>query len=127
MAIFFDSKNNGSAYLKLIQHNEHVMRSTRITHAKELLQQLHQEIEHRVEKKQQFINFLTTQRILYEQLTQEYQTTPTAALAQRLSKLRQAIINSEIKLQNSTAKQLITDLRKKQAQLKALIEEQSVP
>ncbi|USQ13512.1 hypothetical protein J2N86_12640 [Legionella lytica] len=122
MAIFFDDKKNASAAKKLIQHNEHVTRRKRVTHAKTVLQKLKEDIDYRVKKLQGVTTFLSEQHALYKQLSQEYETSPSPDLAQRLEKQKQGISQLEGQLQQHQPEKLIAKLTTKYEKLKRLLE-----
>lgn len=121
MAIFFDDKKNAPTSRKLIQHNEHVTRRKRVTHAETTLQKLKEDIETRVEKLQGVTTFLTEQHALNEQLTQEYKISPSPELAQQLEKLKQGISQLEAQLQKHQPEKLIAELTAKYETLKGLL------
>lgn len=121
MTIFFDDKKNASASKKLIQHNEHVTRRKRVTHAEITLLKLKEDIDYRVNKLQGVTTFLKEQHALYEQLTIKYEPSPTPALAQRLEKLKLGINQLETQLQQHQPEKLIAKLTAKYEKLKALL------
>ncbi|WP_058534429.1 hypothetical protein [Legionella saoudiensis] len=122
MAIFFDDKKRASISRKLIQHNEHVTRRKRVTHAEQTLQKLKEDIDYRVNKLQGINTFLNEQQALYEQLTQEYETNPSSALARKLEKLNLGISQLETQLQQHQPEKLIARLTAKYEKLKGLLE-----
>ncbi|MDR3502294.1 MAG: hypothetical protein P4L79_06890 [Legionella sp.] len=125
MTIFFDDKKNTFASQKLIQHNEHVTRRKRVTHAEATLQKLKEDIDYRVNKLQGVSTFLSQQHALYEQLTQEYESSPSPVLAQRLEKLKLGISQLETQLQQHQPEKLIAKLTAKYEKLKGLLKRPS--
>ncbi|HHF7345545.1 TPA: hypothetical protein ACPSKB_001968 [Legionella feeleii] len=119
MSNLFFNQNGLPVYGKLLQQNEIDALMTRLRQAHQALQQLKQDIDKRCEKLQGVFNFLDGKQALYQQLTEQYQQTPTASLALRINKLGQAIGDLLSKLEASQPEKVIADLSSRYEELKA--------